>query len=459
VIVTGRAACFRMANVVARTKGARLLPKMSAGWSRWVVVASVLLQANSAFCLEQAAPGDVPPAPPAPPSPAPAPAPAKPVEPPAPPAPSQPSQPSEPGAAKPAAPPPAPPPATPKAAPAGAPAAAAAKPASPPATPPAPSAPDPRDAIVRLERAGVLIALGSVLTGDGRVLTALSPLGDGNHIDARFADNSVVPLRVGYTDRGWDLALLVPQSGGWTKGLRPSRLDPTATTLVSYTAGGAQKLVRAQVLGDGVKTLLGGDSALLPDALVLKSRFRDSDIGGPLLDQNNDVIGVLARACVTPEKAPCTRSAYGVPVSAIKAFLKRVPHSASLSAVPWIGLKGVAAKEGPVSGVRVQQVDPEGPAAEAGVRGATTSEGASGTGNAADIIVAVNDVAVTTPEALDQAVRRLGVGDTAQFLLYRAGKFRQASLTLRAAPRATPIGASASPAQVPGPSNADKTPQ
>jgi serine protease Do len=313
---------------------------------------------------------------------------------------------------------------------------------------------------VRLERAGVLVALGSVLVGDGRVLTALSPLGDGNHIDGRFADNSVVPLRVGYTDRGWDLALLVPQSGSWTKGLRPSRLDPDSTNLVAYTAGGPRTLVRAQVLGDGVKTLLGGDSALLPDALVLKSRFRDTDIGGPILDQNSDLIAVLARACVSPDKAPpCTRTAYGAPVSAIKAFLKRVPHSASLSAVPWIGLKGVAVKEGPVSGVRVQHVDPEGPASEAGVRGATTAEGASGTGNAADIIVAINDVAVTTPEALEQAVRRLGVGDTAQLLLYRAGKFRQASLTLRATPRATAIVPSAAPVQVPGPSNVEKPPQ
>jgi serine protease Do len=421
---------------------------------RWALVAGVvrlqmlaLLGASAAFGAQQPPPADVPPAPttspavpaPKPAEPAPAPAAGKPATPPAPPA------------AAPAK------PAPPTAAPAKPPAPAPAKPA-------APSAPDPRDGIVRLERAGVLVALGSVLVGDGRVLTALSPLGDGNHIDARFADNSVVPLRVGYTDRGWDLALLVPQSGSWAKGLRPSRLDPDFTQLTSYTAGGPRTLVRAQVLSEGLKTLLGADGVLLPDALVLKSRFRDTDLGGPILDQNSDVVAVLARACVTPEKAPpCPRTAYGVPVSAIKAFLKRVPHSASLSAVPWIGLKGVAAKEGPVTGVRVQQVDPEGPAAEAGVRGATTVEGASGAGSAADIIVAVNDVAVTTPEALDQAVRRLTVGDIAQLLLYRAGKFRQASLTLRAAPRAAPIVAPASSPQVPGPSlpenSPDKTPQ
>jgi serine protease Do len=411
-------------------------------------MASVLL-GNNAVAFEQAPAGGVPPAP----SSSPAVPPAAPAAPPAP---------------KPAEPPVAAPPAKPAAPPAPKPGeASAAAPAKPPAPAKAaaPPAADARDGIVRLERAGVLIGLGSVLLGDGRVLTALSPLGDGNHVAARFADDTLVPVRVGYTDRAWDLALLVPQSGSWAKGLRPSKLAPDSATLVSYTTGGAQRLVRAQVLADGQKTLLGADSTLLPDALVLKSRFRDTDLGGPILDQNSDVIAVLARACVNPDKPPpCTRSAYGAPVSAIKAFLKRVPHSASLSQVPWIGLKGVAAKEGPVSGVRAQQVDPEGPAAEAGVRGATTVEGGSGAGSAADIIVAVNDVAVTTPEALDQAVRRLGVGDVAQLLLYRAGKFRQASLTLRAAPRATPIGAPASPAQVVGPPNtappsADKTPQ
>src|SRR5688572_10769019 len=67
-----------------------------------------------------------------------------------------------------------------------------------------------RQGVVVLERQGRPLALGTVLDGDGRILTALSPLCNGNFISARYHDGSVVPLKLQHSDRGWDLALLVP---------------------------------------------------------------------------------------------------------------------------------------------------------------------------------------------------------------------------------------------------------
>jgi serine protease Do len=79
-----------------------------------------------------------------------------------------------------------------------------------------------RQAVVLLERQGKPLALGTVLKGDGRILTALSSLGHGNDVDARFADGSVSHVRVGHSDRAWDLSLLIPQNGRWRRGLRAS---------------------------------------------------------------------------------------------------------------------------------------------------------------------------------------------------------------------------------------------
>ena len=83
-----------------------------------------------------------------------------------------------------------------------------------------------RDDEGRLERGGKVLALGSVLNGDGRILTALSPLTHGNNIDARYADGSVTQVRIGHSDRAWDLALLVPKNARWRKGLRASTQPP-----------------------------------------------------------------------------------------------------------------------------------------------------------------------------------------------------------------------------------------
>src|SRR5688500_13290629 len=67
-----------------------------------------------------------------------------------------------------------------------------------------------RQGVVVLERQGKPLALGAVLDGDGRILTARSPLAAGNLLSARYHDGSVVPLKLVHSDRGWDLALLAP---------------------------------------------------------------------------------------------------------------------------------------------------------------------------------------------------------------------------------------------------------
>src|SRR6187551_737773 len=83
--------------------------------------------------------------------------------------------------------------------------------ATPPAAPN--SVEKARQGVVVLERQGKALALGVVLEGDGRILSALSPLTNGNFLSARYSDGAVVPLKLVHSDRGWDLALLSPVSG------------------------------------------------------------------------------------------------------------------------------------------------------------------------------------------------------------------------------------------------------
>src|SRR5665213_3174315 len=84
-------------------------------------------------------------------------------------------------------------------------------PASTPGTPAATATPQqaapPTEAkrgLVTLEREGRLIGVGTVLNGDGRILTALSPLGGKDTVDVRYADGHVVHAKVGHKDKDWD---------------------------------------------------------------------------------------------------------------------------------------------------------------------------------------------------------------------------------------------------------------
>jgi serine protease Do len=285
-----------------------------------------------------------------------------------------------------------------------------------------------RNGVVVLERLGKPVGVGSVLAGDGRVLTALSPLGHGNDIDARYADGSVSRLRVGHTDRAWDLALLLPQNGRWKQGLRASKKSATdaGSALRTFSIMGQKALAPSRTIVKGKKTLLGGDNELLPDALEMASRFKTVDIGSPILDENGDVVGMIARACAPIPDQPCSRVPFGVPVTAIKAFLRTVPANA-VPPAPWLGIQGVADDTGAARGVRVLGVHPQSPAAAAGLRGGNDKA-------KADVVVAVDGAPVATPEALANAINARAVGDSVQLLLFGGGKFRQVSLTLLASP-------------------------
>lgn len=285
-----------------------------------------------------------------------------------------------------------------------------------------------RQGVVTLKRRGKVLGLGTVLAGDGRILTALSPLTHGNNIDAVYADGSVARVKVGHADRGWDLALLVPQNGRWRKGLKASSIsaDQAGSALRSFAVVGGQHLALSRTIVKGEKTLLGGDSELLPDALALATHFKRDDLGSPIIDKHGNVVAIVARACAPIRNAPCTRVPYGVPVSAVKAFLRTVPRNA-VPPAPWLGIQGVAATEGPVRGVRVLSVHRGSPAAAAGLKGSRDP-------STSDVVVAVDRRPVETPEQLGQAINRHGVGDDVELLVFGGGKFRRVSLTLSAAP-------------------------
>ena len=92
----------------------------------------------------------------------------------------------------------------------------------------------------------------------------------------------------------------------------------------------------------------------------------------------------------------------------------------------WLGIQGVAETSGVAKGVRVLGVHPQSPAEEAKIKGGDRSE--------RDVILAVDSVPVTSPEALADAIRAHGVGDKVPITLFSQGKYREVSVVLRAAP-------------------------
>lgn len=267
--------------------------------------------------------------------------------------------------------------------------------------------------VVVLVRGGKALGLGSVLAGDGRILTALSPLGHGNNVEARYADGKLVPVRVVHSDRAWDLALVTPTTSRADGGLRASRANAgtKGAKLTSFSPGG-KDVANVGVKVKEEKTLVGGDGAELAGALVLESKHKAQELGSPVIDEKGDVIAVLAQACAPVADKPCSMAPYAAPVGAIKTFLRGVPASAepAAPALP-LGVRAVAHDSGPAKGVRVISVAARSPARFALRPG--------------DIVVAVNGTPVASPEDFAQAVRVRG---RVQLLVYSGGRYREVSV-------------------------------
>lgn len=301
-------------------------------------------------------------------------------------------------------------------------------------TPPGPTVEEKAQrGVVVIERAGQIIALGTALAGDGRVLTALSPLGSGNDIDVRFADGTVVRAKLGHHDRVWDLALLVPQSGKWTDGLIASTKDPVRPEAVirSFTTT-RNKVAPGPMVIRGRRDLLGADDVPLPGALELGSRVSPLDLGSPIIDEDGRVVSLLVRGCAPNEGKPCTPVAFGVPISVVRSFFKTVPATA-VAPSAWLGIQGVSEVGAVAKGVRVQSVLPDSPAFEAKLLGGDSS--------VSDTILAVDGVPVTSPEALAEAIKTHAVGEKVPLLLFGQGKYRQVTVALRQAPDPRTIAA------------------
>ncbi|EYF06266.1 S1C family serine protease [Chondromyces apiculatus] len=302
------------------------------------------------------------------------------------------------------------------------------------AKPKAPKAPTLEERALRgvvvIARGDQVLGMGSVLAGDGRILTALSTLGPGNHLEVRYADGTQARVKLGHHDRVWDLALLIPQSGKWKEGLTASARDPVRkdAEIRSFTAVRGKPAAAPLVLR-GKRNLLGGDDQELDDVLDLGSRVSPADLGAPILDEEGRVVGVLGRGCAPSDgDKPCSPVAFGAPIHAIRNFLRTVPPTA-VQPSGWLGIQGVGETGTLARGVRVTGVHPGGPADEAKLRG--------GDKGMADMILAVNGTPVTTPEALSEAIRIHAVGEKLPLIVFGSdGRYRQVTVTLRAAPDA-----------------------
>ncbi len=321
----------------------------------------------------------------------------------------------------------------------------------------APNAPAPpanvvermRRGIVTVERDGRLLGVGTVLNGDGRIITSLGSLAGVDLADVRYADGSVVKAKVGHRDRAWDLALLVPQTGKWLDGLSTSEADPAAVELKTFVARAPRLIATVPLALKARADVRGKDGDALPGALDLDLKGFPLPTGAPIVDGNGNVVAIFVNACkavapsplapppappdygapapgAAPAAAPCSPLTIGAPVPQVRRFLSHTPLTA-VQPPPWLGIRGEGDTAGTFRGVRVIAVANESPAQKGGLK-------ANLDRTKSDVIIAVDGQPVDSPERLAELIGKHSSGDTVHLLVWNGEKVRDVPVQLRTAP-------------------------
>ncbi len=289
-----------------------------------------------------------------------------------------------------------------------------------PALPDSPAAADARRGLVQIELNGHVVALGAVLAGDGRIVTALSPMGATDVADVRYPDGHTVKGKIGHKDVQNDLALLVPQAGRYTDGYSASEQDPLSVELRTFAPAPGNRPQVATIRARGRVDARAKDGTFL-------GSFLDVDVrtalpGTPLLDPSGHAIGVVVHACKADEPpATCNPANMVAPVAVLRSFLVRTPANA-VPPSPFLGINGAPDELNGMKGVRVVAVAPKSNAEKVGLKATT------------DMIVAADGQPVDSPERLAEIIARHAVGETVKLNVFAGGKYREVSLVLQAAP-------------------------
>jgi S1-C subfamily serine protease len=278
---------------------------------------------------------------------------------------------------------------------------------------------------------------GFIIDREGHIVTNQHVVANASRLDVTLADGSSYVGQLVVSDPATDLAVIKLQAPAE----RLSQLtvvplgdsDQLKVGQGVVAIGNPFGLERSASLGivsSLGRSRPGTSQRLITNMIQTDAAINPGNSGGPLLNMRGEVIGINEQI-----EAP-TRGNVGIGFAIPSNTLKRHLSTMLSGKVPqhaWIGISGAPltptlAEQLNVptqQGILLATAVPNGPAAKAGLRGATRNDPASG-----DIITEIDGRAVRTVEDVAAYVDQKNPGDTVRVTYMRGGRTQTVDVAL-----------------------------
>ncbi|HEY2054558.1 MAG TPA: trypsin-like peptidase domain-containing protein [Solirubrobacterales bacterium] len=296
---------------------------------------------------------------------------------------------------------------------------------------------------------GVASGSGVVLDEEGHVLTNNHVVEGGEEISVSFeSEGQMYPAEVVGTEPNSDLALLKVEAPAAK--LHPLTLGDSSKMEVGdpVVAIGnpfdLQRTVTSGIVSALQREIQAPDGVTINNVIQTDAAINPGNSGGPLINANGEVIGINSQILTGGEGSNGNVGiGFAIPTNTAKEEIAKL-ESGTADEHGYLGISGAnitpelaQAFNLPVEeGVLVQQVEEGGPAAAAGIQGATTAAEVEGRqfGLGGDIITAIDGEKIGSTEDLVKTISDAHAGETVEVTVIHGEQTATVSVTLAERP-------------------------
>jgi S1-C subfamily serine protease len=281
---------------------------------------------------------------------------------------------------------------------------------------------------------------GVVVDARGLILTNNHVVEDARAVSVRFSNGEEREAQVLGTDRGNDLAVIkvdLPANTPVAALGDSDQVQVGETAIAIGSPFGLEQTVTQGIISAVHRNWWPGTGRVQRNLLQTDAPINPGNSGGPLLNERGEVIGINSMI-ESPVRAS-VGVGFAIPINTAKRLMPQLEAGAKIEPV-WLGISGqeldpAIARDQNLTvqeGVLVTATVPNGPAAQAGIRGGQGQNERIPRGG--DVITAVDGKAVKDLTELSDLLAGHKPGDVVTLTIIRSGQQQEVKVTLQTWP-------------------------